>query len=265
MNVVEEIERYKREIQRIGEKIAQAMRIRTRLVIQRSEAIRKYATLNRFASLKGETEKYVVTLQRCFKNEKKFVSILDENLDKGITILKRTKLLMKKLKAKKEVIQSIKNLLWFLRYAQNKLEKIKSRMAKEEEFLRTQNIGDFNAFEKAWSKEIKYDKIIAKKLNPRRISKTKDYVNKLTKVLETGSTAALPGMVGGAFFGMFQTALFGAISGWNERMGMQMVVFWSAFITICTIVTSISKAISEHEQKLFEIQQPVLLKIKDIS
>jgi len=262
MSVVKEIEDYKKEIQRISEKTAQAMRIRTKLVVQRNEAIKKYAALSKFPGLKLKIEKELAALQKCFKNEKRFIDILNNGLNEGVVILERTKLMMKKLKVKREVIHNIKVLLWILEYTQSKIKKIKSRMKKEERFLETYDINDFDAFKKSWDKERRYDLAIAEKLNPKRINKVNDYVDKLTKAVEEGTAGAFTGAFGGAFIGLFQAAVFGSASGGNNKLWIAMIAFWSAFIGICTLVSGMSSAISEHEQKLFEIQQPAMLKIK---
>jgi len=253
MSILAELKRYEAEVKRINAKVAQALRMRLRIMNQIVVGVRKWELGSEgWDRVEGEDKKSRARaiLQRAVYDERRLLKVLDNGLGEGIIIMERIRALMKNAKAERVMLKKIDYLLWTLKYTDKQMKKIESRVAKQERFLASKDQVHFKAFVKMWRKEAAYDKAIATKLNPAKINKVGDFMKKWAIGGGIGVFNFIAGSTGAAII----TTAAG---------GSPQVKAIAILITgIVAGLGALSGAIYFHERDVFRIQQGTLPRLK---
>jgi len=258
---------------KISRKIAQAIRIRAKIVRNRNEGIAEYAKAHAelakltkqraaaaeagkpqqhdemlYTKARSELQAAFRKLERCAKHERIYLEITDYGWQNALYVLNNLKKKLKEAKFPRERIRDIGYLRGLVKFAHKKTAAMEKRVDREAHFLATEDEEHFNAFVEEWRAETKSDKKLAHGINPAKLEAiTNDW-----EAFKASIKAAAPSAAG---FGLNSLLLFtGSVP---VALGVTALV--------ATAVASVVSALREcenHEDELYPQQARAMVRLQ---
>ena len=179
---------YDRDASLMLAKMQQALRIRSELLNQKNEAIKLYST-NRVESIR--------ILQTCAKNEKNFLNIMKDAIQKSIYILKNIKKIFTEVQLREYFVNNIDKLIKIMEYSNSKLEMAQKIIDVENQFILTPSDELLGVLTNLIKEEQNiYSKILSKK-DSELFYKMKDEIYQMKKVISEYANNHKAYIVGG--------------------------------------------------------------------
>jgi len=240
------------EIQRINDKMLQAMKLHTDIAIRRSNVIKDLNRIDFGSKSQKSLAGNIEMLKICHNDEKMLMKIIEPAILRTKDILDDlTKDNKNKLGAyTKDILNPMLKALGFI---EEKIPLTKARAEKEEKYLVSQNKKTFDEYHASWNKERLSDEELIKMLSPAQLKTLSQYRN----IKEYGIIGAL---------GFGTGAVSGLVVGPVARMGGVDTVQplgAALFLGIIGSILAIILFYKDETQKILEVQRKAILDFKN--
>lgn len=251
---------YQPMINKSAEKTVQAVKVRSKLVDEKIRGIEKLRSANADERNEG---KFI--LNRCLKNEINFIEIMDFCLKEQVDFLNKLEEALKENKADRKTLEHITYLIDITKSSYNRLEKINSRIKKEEKILRAENGAQIidpkydSEFFDMWREELDEDKRLFKKISRSKLKDIQSFSSTVISLSKKVMGGAATGTVAIPLAGMFGIVYTSAMLGEDKIKQITLAVM--AMGAIIGVIVGVELFIEENEKLLFEHQLQAIKKL----